>query len=95
MVKQTVDINVKEREVQTKEVIIEKKTETKLKPVFILSGGVSATANTNMYDTKPALGIVLGIKTKEYTVDANYNTNGNVTVLLKRDIFTLWGKDKK
>lgn len=95
MVKQTVEIVVKDREETVKETIIEKKTETKLKPTLILSGGLVVTTSTDPMNTRPSFGIAIGAKIKELTMDAAINTNKNIIVTVKQDLLTFWKKDKK
>lgn len=90
---QKVSFNIPEREIEYKERIITNTTTEKLKPSFIISGGVSAQSSTDLINLKPSVGLTVGFKNKSgYTLDVNYNTNRNVMITLKKDILTFWSK---
>ena len=66
----------------------------KVKPSFIISGGVSAQSSTNPLNLNPNVGLTVGFKNKNgYNLDINYNTQNNVMVTVKKDLFTFWGKN--
>jgi hypothetical protein len=90
LLNQRVKINVKEREVKYKETVITNNTVTKLKPFMVLSAGLTAQSGLN-----PTLGAEVGLKNKNgYNVELGYNLRKEFTVGIKKDILTIYNKNK-
>lgn len=88
---QKISFNVKEQEIKYLDKVITNTITQKVEPSFIISGGISAQTGVDLLNSKPNVGATIGFKNKSgYNLDVNYNTNENVMVTLKKDIFTFW-----
>lgn len=82
---QNVKFHVKEQEIKYTEKTI---TNTvKKKPVFILSAGLNTTIGV-----RPSIGAEVDLKNRTTTLELGINNYKEVTVGLKKDIFTKWGE---
>lgn len=87
---QTLDIKVKEREVKYKERVITNNTITKLKPTFVISAGLTASSGI-----RPTVGAEVGFKNRSgYNLELGYNNQKEITIGIKKDIFTFYNKNK-
>jgi hypothetical protein len=86
LLKQVVSFNVKEREIQYKEKTITNTITTKLKPSFVISGGLKTQIGLH-----PSVGAELTFKNKNgWSLDLGTNTNKDVLVGVKKDIITFY-----
>lgn len=88
LLNQKVKIHVKEQEVKYEEKIIT--NTTKLKPSFVISGGLTTQIGVN-----PSVGMELSFKNKSgYTLDLGVNNRKDFTIGVKKDLFTYWNNKK-
>lgn len=88
LISQIVDIKVKERDVEVKEKIITNTITIKQKPKFSLALGMKTAIGINSN-----VGAEATIKnSRGWNLDLGYNTNKQITIGIKKDIITLWGK---
>lgn len=90
LLRQQVNIKVKEREIKYKERIVKTTNTIKYKPDFVMSAGLTATSGI-----RPSVGVEIGFKNHiGLNFEVGYNTNKIWTIGVKRDIFTHYKKYK-